>query len=96
MHLYNSLLLLVSGAAWATAAPTSNPESSVVERQSSDISGFDISQPKPAAFWPCMAQKGFNKVAIRGYQQACKIVSNFSNFQSQSVTLMQYTGRNGR
>jgi hypothetical protein len=38
---------------------------------SADLKGFDISQPQSSSFWSCMHSNGFNKVAIRIYQEAC-------------------------
>lgn len=78
MRAYGTLIILALSAALTVAAPVFAPETSLVERQS-DLQGFDISQPKSAAFWPCMAKLGYNKVAIRGYQQACKVVCPHSH-----------------
>jgi hypothetical protein len=41
----------------------------------SELKGFDISEQQKPEFWTCTFQKGYRKAVIRGYMQACGIVS---------------------
>ena len=44
-----------------------------------DLRGFDVSQaqaPFNPNFWKCAHNAGYGKAVIRGYMQACGVVSN--------------------
>ena len=61
----------------ASHAPTST---------SSNLAAVDISTAKSSTFWSCLAQSK-QKVVIRGYQQACGVVSVMkSDFLARQLT----------
>ena len=89
MHFSRVLLALVAGASFATAIPAVSPtqhpirptktkspvKHSPTSGPSGSLKAVDISVKQSASFWTCLA-KTYQKVVIRGYQQACGSVSS--------------------